>query len=133
MTDYATEIADVTPAVRLNRSTVPTAALVSGRRDRPAGIVHLGLGNFHRAHQAVYTAAALAVEDGPWGIVGIANRSRSVVEAMAAQDLLYSVVEVAPGTSRVTVPGVHTRVLVATMIPALSSIKSPQPQRASLR
>jgi fructuronate reductase len=25
-----------------------------------AGIVHLGLGNFHRAHQAVYTAAALA-------------------------------------------------------------------------
>lgn len=113
MTDYATEIADLTPAVRLNRSTVPAAALVHRRRDLQTGIVHLGLGNFHRAHQAVYTAAALAVEDGPWGIVGIANRSRSVVDAMTAQDLLYSVVEVAPGNSRVTVPGVHTRVLVA--------------------
>lgn len=113
MTDYATEIADVTPFVRLNKSTVPAAALVNHRRDCRAGIVHLGLGNFHRAHQAVYTAAAVAAEDGPWGIVGIANRSRSVVDAMDTQDLLYSVVEVAPGNSRVTVPGIHTRVLVA--------------------
>ena len=113
MTDYATEIARITPAVRLNRSTVPVGALVQHRHGLQNGIVHLGLGNFHRAHQAVYTAAALAVEDGPWGIVGIANRSRSVVDAMDAQGLLYSVVEVAPGNSRVTVPGVHTRVLVA--------------------
>jgi len=113
VTDYATELARIKPAVRLNRSTVPGGALVHHRHGLQTGIVHLGLGNFHRAHQAVYTAAALAVEDGPWGIVGVANRSRSVVEAMDAQDLLYSVVEVAPRNSRVTVPGVHTRVLVA--------------------
>ena len=36
----------------------------------PAGIVHLGLGAFHRAHQAVYTEEAIAAAGGDWGIVG---------------------------------------------------------------
>ena len=38
--------------------------MVIGNGNLPAwktGIVHLGLGNFHRAHQAVYTAPAVAV------------------------------------------------------------------------
>src|SRR3954466_11855518 len=117
MTDYATEIADVTPSVRLNRSTVPAVALVAGRREQLAGIVHLGLGNFHRAHQAVYTAAALAHSDGPWGILGVAGRSADVADAMRAQDLRYAVVEIAPGRTRVTVPAVHTGVLVADREP----------------
>ena len=46
------------PTVRLGRGTargVELPPVPSG-----AGILHLGLGNFHRAHQAVYTAAALA-------------------------------------------------------------------------
>ena len=41
-----------------------------------AGIVHLGLGAFHRAHQAVYTEEAIAAAGGDWGIVGVAPRSR---------------------------------------------------------
>jgi len=57
-----------------------------------AGIVHLGLGAFHRAHQAVYTEAAMAYSGGDWGIIGIAPRSRDIVDALAAQGLLYSVV-----------------------------------------
>jgi fructuronate reductase len=85
----------------------------SSRRPAEPGIVHLGLGNFHRAHQAVYTAAALAEEDGPWGVIGVAHRSRAVVSAMAEQDLLYSVVEISPGATEVVVPGVHSEVLVA--------------------
>ncbi len=56
------------------------------------GIVHLGLGAFHRAHQAVYTEAAMACSGGDWGIVGVAPRSRDVVDALAAQDMLFSVV-----------------------------------------
>jgi len=40
-----------------------STGLTQGRRAAPpAGIVHLGLGNFHRAHQAVYTDAALTAE-----------------------------------------------------------------------
>ncbi|MEU8025609.1 mannitol dehydrogenase family protein [Micromonospora haikouensis] len=57
----------------------------------PAGIVHLGLGAFHRAHQAVYTEEAVGAAGGDWGIVGVAPRSTDLVETLAAQDNLFSV------------------------------------------
>ncbi|GAA1979844.1 mannitol dehydrogenase family protein [Microbacterium pumilum] len=77
-----------------------------------AGILHLGLGNFHRAHQAVYTAAALADAGGDWGIVGVASRSRDVVDAMRSQDQLYTVAEISPRGLSLSVPAVHTDVFV---------------------
>ena len=55
------------------------------------GIVHLGLGNFHRAHQAVYTDEVLK-HDPRWGICGVSMKSRGVVDALRAQDGLYTVV-----------------------------------------
>ena len=52
------------------------------RQAAPApGIVHLGLGNFHRAHQAVYTDAAVAAHGGDWGIIGVSSRSSAVPAA----------------------------------------------------
>ena len=102
---------------RLSRSALAGSDLLPARPDG-TGIVHLGLGNFHRAHQAVYTAAALAQDGGSWGILGVANRSRAVADAMLAQDLLYGVVEISPSGSRVSVPGAHTGVLVAAQDPA---------------
>jgi fructuronate reductase len=78
-----------------------------------SGILHLGLGSFHRAHQAVYTAAALRESGGDWGIVGAASRSRTVVDAMHAQDLLYSVATISPAGTTLTIPGVHTDAFVA--------------------
>src|SRR4051812_3085388 len=59
------------------------------------GIVHLGLGAFHRAHQAVFTEDAMAAGGGDWGIVGVAPRSVTVVDALRAQDRLYSVTTLA--------------------------------------
>ncbi|TWF46539.1 mannitol dehydrogenase family protein [Neorhizobium alkalisoli] len=56
------------------------------------GIVHFGLGAFHRAHQAVYTQRALAEKFGDWGIVAVNLRSPDPVKALAAQDGLYSVI-----------------------------------------
>ncbi len=62
------------------------------------GIVHLGLGAFHRAHQAVYTeVAAHATGDRRWGICGVSQRSPAAADALSAQDGLYSVL-VAGGT-----------------------------------
>ncbi|WP_243788473.1 mannitol dehydrogenase family protein [Saccharopolyspora gloriosae] len=98
---------------RLGRDTVPAAALLRPAPPERTGIVHLGLGNFHRAHQAVHTAQALAHTDGPWGILGVAGRSTGVADAMREQDLRYAVTELSPHGSSVTVPGVHTGVLVA--------------------
>ena len=57
------------------------------------GIVHLGLGAFHRAHQALYTDAAMAEGDHRWGIAGVSLRSKSVADALIPQDLLYCVLE----------------------------------------
>lgn len=56
------------------------------------GIVHIGLGAFHRAHQAVYTQRALEAAFGPWGIVAVNLRSADPVNALEAQDGLYSVI-----------------------------------------
>ena len=59
------------------------------------GIVHLGLGNFHRAHQAVYTDAILR-QDPRWGICGVSLRSRGVADALNAQGGLYTLLERGP-------------------------------------
>ena len=94
---------------RLTRASFPAAPPAPGG----TGILHLGLGNFHRAHQAVYTAAALRAEGGDWGIVGVASRSRAVVDALRAQDLLSCVATISPDGASVSVPGVHTDAFVA--------------------
>lgn len=91
-------------AERLGRGN----AVDAGPAPAAAGILHLGLGSFHRAHQAVYTAAALHAAGGDWGIVGVASRSRAVVDAMRAQDLLYSVATISPAGTALSIPGVHT-------------------------
>ena len=54
------------------------------------GIVHLGVGAFHKAHQAVYTDDALARHGGDWRIAGISLRSSSAAESLDPQDGLYS-------------------------------------------
>lgn len=57
------------------------------------GIVHLGLGAFHRAHQAVYTDTALAQAGGDWRILGVSMRSIETAQDLAAQDGLYTLLE----------------------------------------
>jgi len=61
--------------------------------DLPVGIVHLGIGAFHRAHQAVYTEDAIAAGGGGWGICGVTQRSGAVVEQLAPQDGLYTLAQ----------------------------------------
>ena len=58
------------------------------RYDRNAiktGIIHLGVGAFHRAHQAVYTEAVLASGDLRWGIVGASLRGAQTRDALAPE------------------------------------------------
>ncbi len=58
------------------------------------GIVHLGIGAFHRAHQAVFTEdACAATGDRRWGILGVTQRSRAVADRVGPQDGLYGVLE----------------------------------------
>ncbi len=55
------------------------------------GIVHLGLGAFHRAHQAVYTDDAITANGGEWGISAVSLKTRTACDQLAPQDGLYSV------------------------------------------
>ncbi len=55
------------------------------------GILHLGIGAFHRAHQAVYSEDAIEAAGGDWGIIGVSMRQATVAETLAEQDGLYTV------------------------------------------
>jgi fructuronate reductase len=55
------------------------------------GIVHLGVGAFHRAHQAVVIDDLLAGGATDWGIVGANLRNSDTRDALAPQDCLYAV------------------------------------------
>jgi len=60
------------------------------------GIVHIGVGGFHRAHQAMYVDRLLSTGSGDgWGIcgVGILPGDARMAEALDAQDGLYTLVE----------------------------------------
>jgi fructuronate reductase len=87
------------------------------RRAVKTGIVHLGIGAFHRAHQAVYTDDVLAAGDLGWGIVGASLRSPDTRDALEPQDGLYAM-NVRDGTGdEVRVVGAIGRVLVAPESP----------------
>ena len=55
-----------------------------------AGIVHIGAGNFHRAHQAVYCDNLLNMGGTGWGIIGVSLRSPTMKENLAPQNFLYT-------------------------------------------
>src|ERR1700734_4024078 len=58
------------------------------------GVVHIGAGDFPRAHQAVYfDDLANSGISNQWGVTGISLRSSDVKDVLSAQDGLYTVVE----------------------------------------
>lgn len=72
-----------------------TAATLSraaghGRPAAPVRIVHLGVGNFFRAHQAWYTDQAPDAAE--WGIAAFTGRSAAMAEALAPQGGLYTLI-----------------------------------------
>jgi len=88
------------------------------RRGLETGIVHLGLGAFHRAHQAVFTDDALRRSPGPWGICGVSLRAPDTRDALGPQDGLYTLGVRHPDGLRLRVVGAVTHVLVAPEDPA---------------
>jgi fructuronate reductase len=54
----------------------------------PVRMVHLGVGNFTRAHQAWYTSHSPDADQ--WGIAGFTGRRRDTADALAPQDGLYT-------------------------------------------
>jgi mannitol 2-dehydrogenase len=100
---------ELTPkAVRLSRATLGDVPAAIGRpvyaaADLSPGIVHIGVGNFHRAHQAWYLHRLM--QEGlahDWAIVGAGVRpgDAAMRERLLAQDCLTTLIELRPdGTS----------------------------------
>ena len=101
-TRRAAGVADVPAAdgVELNRRNL-AARTGTVSEPAPVRIAHLGLGAFHRAHQAWYTD--VADEANEWGIAAFTGRSPQAAEEIAAQDGLYTLIERSVDGDSVTV------------------------------
>lgn len=88
-------------------------------RTLTVGQVHLGLGAFHRAHQAVCTEDAIRhTGETHWGISAFTQRSGAAAARLAPQDGLYTVVERGAGAAAPRVVGVLREVGDASADPA---------------
>ena len=104
------------------------------RNELIPGIVHLGIGAFHRAHQAFYTEAVLNQSGGNWGIIGSSLRSASVRDQLVPQDCLYTLVERSGDGEKLQIIGAVTDTLVGPENPAalVSTIAQPTIKIVSL-
>jgi len=92
--------------MKLTKSTLAQLSIDKPTYDRDEigiGIVHFGVGGFHRAHQAMYLDRLLEMglaKD--WGIcgVGVLPADRKMADVMAAQDGLYTLLLEKPDGSR---------------------------------
>jgi fructuronate reductase len=100
-------------------SGLPSTVATPGyeRRAVTPGIVHLGVGAFHRAHQAATVDDCLAAGETDWGIVGASLQSASTHDALEPQDGLYTLAVRGSDGERLRVIGSIGTVLVAPRDP----------------
>ncbi|WP_024891941.1 mannitol dehydrogenase family protein [Luteimonas huabeiensis] len=103
-------------APRLSDATLAALppAIARPAYDRAAtriGVVHLGAGAFHRAHQAVYLDDALAL-DPDWAVCAVSLRHPDLRDALRPQDGLYTLA-ILGDTPRLRVIGALREVLCA--------------------
>jgi fructuronate reductase len=109
----------------MDRLTLETLPSLPAHVTRPAydissveaGVVHLGVGAFHRGHQALWFDAALGAGEAGWGIIGASLRSPTIRDQLQPQDWLYAVMERGPGSAPARVVGALREVIVATETP----------------
>ena len=116
--------------MRLSAQTpLPASVRAPGydRTAQAAGIVHIGIGAFHRAHQAVYTDEAMGAGDRDWGITGVSLRSGDVAAQLNPQDGLYTVSARSAGGTGLRLIGAVQKVLVAADDPqaVIAAIAAP--------
>ena len=91
------------------------------------GVVHLGAGAFHRAHQAAYFDALLARGEAGWMIQGASLRSPAVAEQLNPQDGLFTILERNGRSQHARIAGSIASVLIAPDNPSalVSALAAP--------
>jgi fructuronate reductase len=120
----------------VNRLSSATLADVPAEVLRPdydrtatrCGVVHLGIGAFHRAHQALVFDDVLNAGDLRWGIVAASLRSPAVREQMAPQDGLYTMLVRDGSVEQARIIGAVRQVVVAPDAPQalLAALAAPE-------
>lgn len=104
----------------LNNQSSSQAPVVKPTYDRSTvttGVVHIGVGGFHRAHQAVYFDDLLQHKDARhWGICGVGIRAAdaAMAQALLPQDCLFTVIERHGNERNARIVGSHTNFLLGT-------------------
>lgn len=100
-------------------SHLPADVLRPGydRAAMKTGVVHIGIGAFHRAHQAVVFDDAMNAGDLRWGIVAASLRSPAVRDQMVPQDGLYTMLVRDGSTEQARIVGAVREVIVAPQEP----------------
>src|SRR5205085_5124652 len=114
------------PPVRLAEATLGRLApdVVRpgyARSAQAVGIVHFGIGAFHRAHQAWYTDRAMDLGDRDWAILGVSLRSPAVARQLNPQDGLYTVTETSAAGDLLRLVGAVREVSQSTTNPTPST------------
>ncbi|TJV43275.1 MAG: mannitol dehydrogenase family protein [Mesorhizobium sp.] len=128
-----------TTTKRLSATTVQAlpASVAPPSYDRSRvtpGIVHLGVGAFHRAHQAAYVDDCLTAGETDWGIIGVSLRSPDTRDALAPQDGLYTLAVRSSGEEELRVIGSIGSMLVAPEDPGavLAALSDPRTRIVTL-
>jgi mannitol-1-phosphate/altronate dehydrogenase len=125
------------PLMNATLSTLGSGVRVPSydRRALTPAIVHIGVGGFHRAHQAVYLdELAQRGITTDWGVTGVALRSRGMKDALGPQDGLFTVVQRGDGEDDARVVGSIVAMLFAPDEPeaVLGALSDPRTRIVTL-
>ncbi len=133
MMELETETVRLSPSTmtQLNESVVLPGYDPS---NHGTGIVHVGVGAFHRAHQAVYTDSVLALHGGDWRIAGVSLRSPTVADQLNPQCGLYAVASKGEDSCEYRIVAAIERVIAAATDPheAIEQMAAPETKIVSL-
>ena len=106
-----------------NKATISGVEIDFPRFDRAdvsTGIVHIGVGRFHRAHQAAYIQDILNAGDLRWGICGVCllPQDKAIVDAFKSQDGYYTLAEQSQHGTKLRIIG--------SMVDIIAGYENPQ-------
>jgi fructuronate reductase/mannitol 2-dehydrogenase len=97
-------------------------------------VVHIGVGGFHRAHQALYFDELASLGERGWGVIGVGLRRPEMGQVLADQDGLFTVIERSREGGRARVVGSVIGYLYAPEDPqaVLAALADPRTQLVTL-
>jgi mannitol 2-dehydrogenase len=117
-----------------NVAAIPVVVPAYDLHGLTPSVVHLGVGGFHRAHQAVYFDALAAQGVSDWGVIGVGISRPNMRDVLLDQGNLFTVIERGTDKSTARVIGVITEFLLLSEKPeaVLARLSDPRTRLVTL-